>query len=126
MNAKTPAEQQLEFLKKLKEQQQHAKPPARRSSLAEPENKKAAYGELGPSKKKKPRKGAALPLSREAWARLRDEGVKTGILKLNQDLGDWAVELLLSLPLELRTLSPDARQALFSKLRSDLLPPNSK
>lgn len=114
MNPKTPAEQQLEHLKKLKAQQgsRPARPPRAVASAA-------AAAEPGGLKIKVLRKKAQrrIPLSEPGWRQLKEQGIETGLLKLNQGLGDWAVELLLNLPAGLQNLAPEAKQELFAKIK---------
>lgn len=111
MNPKTAAEQQLEVLKKLKEQK-GSKPRLSRSAAPA----KAAPGlSLEPLRK---RPGRRIPLSEAAWTRLRQEAMLPGKLKINQELGDWVVELLLGLPPELRSLAPEGKQEFFDKVKA--------
>ena len=121
MNAKTPAELQLEFLKKLKEQQKAApakpRPQARPGAEAAPSETRAM--ELGASKrraKKNSRRG--IPVSENGWRLLREASIAGRKFKLNQALGDWAVELLLGLPFEIQSLSDEAKRELFEKIKS--------
>jgi hypothetical protein len=137
VSAKTPAEQQLEFLKRLKEQQKQGRgkggnaqatafakahtasaEPAQGPASRGAGSGGAAEGMLRLAKARKTRGGRNIPLSAKAWDALREQALKPGVLKLNQDLGDWAVELLLKLPSELRGLPEAAKADLFFKIRT--------
>ena len=95
MSTKTAAELQLEFLKKLKEQQKSApsRPRPDGSTVPKSPEKSLSIREL----KRRPssKSGRRIPLSEAAWRKLKEEGINTGKLKWNQALGDRAVELLL-------------------------------
>ena len=112
MSAKTPAEQQLEFLKKFRDQQRSGKLKPGPEGLAA-----LAVTPTGLQSPKKRRRGHGLPLGRQAWQRLRLEGVKSGRLKWNRALGDWAVELLLNMPPEMAAWSAQTKQELFAKIQ---------
>jgi hypothetical protein len=43
--------------------------------------------------------------------------LEKGRYKLNKQLGEWAVELLLSLPEGLQNFSPEAKAELFARIR---------
>ena len=113
MNAKTAAEQQLEFLKKLKAQQKAAKPSSRRLKSQGSQAGKSMGLNIVPTRKKGQRR---IPMSESAWLRLREEGFQGGKLKLNKALGDWAVELLLGVPMAAQSLSSEAKRELFAKI----------
>jgi hypothetical protein len=121
MSSKTPAEQQLEFLKKLKEQQKSGKLNPGAALLVQRRDGSASSTSFRLTKQLKPeskkKRSPALPLSSDAWKRLRDEAIKNGKLRLNKGLGDWAVELLLGMPAEMATLSPELKKELFLKIQ---------
>jgi hypothetical protein len=121
MTVKTSAEQQLEFLKKLKEQQQSGKLKPRPPVAVAPSSGQAAQGSVSLTKavvrRAKKRRSPGLPLGLEAWKRLRDEGIKSGKIKLNKALGDWAVELLLNMPSGLEALSSTSKKELFAQIQ---------
>jgi hypothetical protein len=112
MNPKTPAELQLEVLKKLKEQR-GSKPP--RPSRSAAPAKAAGLLSLEP---RRVRSGRRIPLSEAAWSKLKEGALAPGTLKINHELGDWVVELLLGLPSELRSLAPEAKQEFFEKVKA--------
>lgn len=97
MSGKTPAELQLEFLKKLKEQQQSAGPKPRPRQASESVSSSQPFSlSASRTKRRAPRSGARkIPLSEASWKLLKEQGIDTGKLKFNQALGDKAVELLL-------------------------------
>lgn len=120
MSVKTAAELQLEYLKKLKEQMEKGAPRPKAARREESSNAPVAAPSMSLSAGKSPRKKKAtpsLPLSAAAWKRLREEGFKKGQLKRGRELGDWAVELLLSIPYGLKDLSDESRAELFAKIR---------
>jgi hypothetical protein len=121
VNSKTPAEQQLDILKRLKAQQKlgRATPrslPVAASAPSSPDAAAAAPRSIRAARKHVA--GHRIPLSAKAWESLRRQALSQGTLKLNQDLGDWVVELLLNLPPELRSLPEAAREDLFRKVRT--------
>jgi hypothetical protein len=120
MSVKTAAELQLEYLKKLKEQMEKGSPrprAARRDESATAPLPSQAMSLSAAKLPKKKKTMPSLPLSVAAWKRLREEGFKKGQLKRGRELGDWAVELLLSIPYGLKDLSEESRAELFAKIR---------
>jgi hypothetical protein len=120
MSFKTPAEQQLEFLKKLKEQKDGTKRPA---PSAHPAVKKEASAAPAPlslkpapdsNRRKKPQR--ALVMSEEVWQRFKKEALESGKYRQGKALGDWAAALLMHLPAGLAEAPADAQRELFEKL----------
>ena len=103
MSSKTAAELQMEFLKKLKEQQKNGKAPKALPASARPGKKRA--------------KAPGLSVSAASWKRLRDEFEKRGLNPRNKRYGDWAVELLLGLPTGSEALSQGQKEELFLRIR---------
>lgn len=118
---KTPAEQQLEALRQLKQTQARRKPtPAPAPKAATPasvapgvENFELTERPATPAKKR----GPALTLSPQQWKRLRERQREHKEFRRRKDMGDWAAELLLALPAGVAGLSQAAKQELFRKMR---------
>ena len=117
MNSKTPAEQQLEYLKKLRDQ----KKPGRATAKAATGIGEAQVGQARPRKAAgKMRRGRArykLPVSASTWKRLQAAAKSDKNFKPGLALGNWAVELVLNLPPGLRKPPVSGREELFRKIR---------
>ena len=117
MTAKTAAELQLEFLKKLKEQQSGLAPRKRLQAAARAGKLSSAVQSLRASRKAPASKARKIPLSGPAWRLLKSQAIDNGRYQVNQSLGDWIVELLLNLPEGFKSLSPVQRAEVFQKVK---------
>ena len=124
MKPRTAAEQQIELLRQMKESRSKrnaAPPPAAMQPVhaqqpkgqALPAPAKAGEG-ARPARPKA--QGPALPVSREAWQRLRQRQADTKEFRSRRDMGDWAAALLLALPPGAHALGEDARAELLRRL----------
>lgn len=95
MNYKTPAELQMELLRKLKQQQSSS--PPRPPAAAQQDSTPSTLAERRKSPKKRS-KTPALPVSRAQWERLRDRFTSGGTFRPGLAWGDFAAEFLLTLP----------------------------
>lgn len=128
---RTPAEEQMEELRRLRETVTKRKPVAPRSALAPSSPAKAALAtvpgstsagaqgfelsEAQPKKKKKD--GPSLVLSAELYRSLLERQRAQRSFKRRKDLGNWAAELVLALPLDAHKLSPEAKAELFKRMQ---------
>ncbi len=113
MNSKTPAELQVEMLRKLKQQQSSRppKPVEARTAAAKP-----AF-EVKPAKAKSRRRRVAslsLPLNKKTWEALK---AKFGISRPSKAMGELAAQLLLALPKESLSSEPAMHRELTKALR---------
>jgi hypothetical protein len=136
MTAKTAAQQQLDFLKKLKEQQRSPGAKARAPQQSQTTQQdtqtqrltqvraaassagRVGGGQAGRAGARGKSVARRIPLSAKAWSELKTGGLDRGLLKLNQELGDWAVTLLLNMPQGLKTLPESVRAEVFEKVRA--------
>ena len=88
MNNKTPAELQMDFLRKLKDQQKKKNP----SQHVAKRSKKA---------KKTKRRPRVLHLPAAAWAQLAEALASRGISPTDKRVSTWAAELLISVPISI-------------------------
>jgi hypothetical protein len=122
MTAKTPAEIQIEFLKKLKAEQKSGKSArqnkVRARELAAVPDPTLQWRLSASRTQKKGRRFQPhhLSVSQAAWQRLQERLKQAGLsLKARRQLGDWAVELLLAFPLA-DSLSPEVKSDLFQRI----------
>ena len=107
MSKRTPAEQQMEELRRLRESGGKAKlpaPPASKFELSESPRKKKAV--------------PSLTLSPALYRRLLERQKADPSFRRKRDMGDWAAELLLALPFEAHRLSPEAKAELFQRMQA--------
>ena len=104
MTIKTAAEQQLDYLKKLKAQQK-------------PKAKKAGPRKASPKKKKPAQARHSLPINALTWKRLQEAAKADGNLRHTSGVGNWAIEILLNLPPGLRKPPSSGKEELFEKIR---------
>lgn len=133
MRPKTPAELQLEALRKMKEEAalapRRARPrPEAASDDVAPSIPRQAVPSKAPafeiveaaprSPKPRAKRGAnhTLLVSEEMWQRLRERERMNKEFKGKAELGDWAAELLLALPKNSHRLNEEARQELFARM----------
>jgi hypothetical protein len=130
MTLKTPAELQMEELKRLKASAgKRPVPPPRRvespvstgPAALRPKSTGILPGAAGAGgyelSEKKGKPEPALPVSRELYRRLLAKQKESKAFKRKRDMGDWAAELLLGLPFEMHRLSPEAKADFFSKMK---------
>jgi hypothetical protein len=146
VKGRTAAEEQIEMLRKMKEDRASTKAPppsapaaapfsapaasvraavparvpgtASRGSFAPPPEGNAAFelAESGPAKPKR-KSGHGLPVGRETWRRILERQRLTREFKGRKEMGEWAAQLLLNLPARAHTLDPQAREELFRRMR---------
>lgn len=141
--ARTPAEEQIEALKKMRAEKSVRKQPSApaprpkptdipeqpaaaalplrprplaRAELPPSPDPRFELAESGPAKPSKP-EDKALPVSRETWRRLKARQARTKEFKRRRDMGEWAAELLLAMPPRAHLLSPEGKADLFARLQ---------
>ena len=127
---RTPAEEQMEELRRLRETVGKRKPvsPAPQRSASpgtahsdRPLNAAPSAGpqsfELSEAQPKKKKEGPSLALSKELYRQLLERQRAQRSFKRRKDLGDWAAELVLALPLDAHKLSADAKGELFKRMQ---------
>jgi hypothetical protein len=125
---RTPAEEQMEELRRLREGLAKRKPvtAARTTSSAQPRQTSSsqpapatsmgAYELVEPVVKRK-KEDPSLAVSRELYRKLMERQRAGRSFKRRKDLGNWAAELALALPFEAHKLSPDAKAELFARMQ---------
>jgi hypothetical protein len=103
MSKPTPAELQMEELRRLRAGLAKAKAPR-------PPRPRAQAG--------KENGGAALPLSADLYRELLARQKAEKAFRSRRDMGNWAAELLLALPLATHRLSPEAKAELFQRMQA--------
>jgi hypothetical protein len=129
MKPRTPAEQQMEELRRLRETLSKRRPTAPtkpKAAVADsrppapkaPSGGAAALGGLEISEVAKAKKtGPSLALSPALYRQLLERQRLGRAFKRRRDMGDWAAELLLALPFEAHKLSPEAKAELFKRMQ---------
>src|SRR5689334_4270244 len=121
MNAKTPAEIQMELLRRLKEEA--SQKPGKPVRAAAPSSPRPAGFEVDQAPKRTRKaaartKTAALPMGKAAWEKLRAKFSDPGqAFRPGKGLGDLAAQLLLELPREAGKWSEAERQNLAEMVR---------
>lgn len=120
MTIKTPAEIQIEFLKKLKAEQKSGKGgrlPKVNLSAATPTKLDWQLSPFPNRGKRRKTQGYSLSVSKPAWLQLQ-EGLKKSRLSLKERrrLGDWAVELILAFP-SVESMNQEMKVELFQRIR---------
>ncbi len=131
MKSRTPAEQQMEELRRMRltaSKPRAVAPKINRSSADASDPKLvnapsipspfAGGFELSEPLAKKQKLGPSLPLSPEIYSQIVKRQRAERSFKRRKDMGDWAAELMLALPFEAHRLSPEARQELFSRMQA--------
>lgn len=125
---RTPAEEQMEELRRLREGLSKRKPvpvarptavgPARPASAGPvaPATSMGAYELVEPVVKRK-KADPSLVVSRELYRKLMERQRAQRSFKRRKDLGNWAAELALALPFEAHKLSAEAKAELFSRMQ---------
>ena len=121
MSAKTAAEIQIEFLKKLKaEKKNPPKDQAQRAKIKEAAaaaTANPANWRLTKSRSANPRNVRSLSMSATSWRKLQDYIKRMGGgNKLRQGLGDWAVDLILAAP-NPSSMNQELKSELFKRMR---------
>lgn len=124
---RTPAEEQMEELRRLREGLSKRKPAAAArtpaplaprpagNSLTAPSSANG-YELVEPAKKKK--KGdPSLAVSKALYRQLIERQRSQRSFKRRRDLGDWAAELVLALPFDAHKLSKEAKAELFIRMQ---------
>jgi hypothetical protein len=125
MKPRTPAEQQMEELRQLRETLSKRKPTAAPRSpnpgAAKPAATQASVSggsfELSEPVAKKKKEGPSLPLSPALYRQLLQRQREGHAFRRRKDLGDWAAALALALPFEAHKLSDDAKAELFQRMQ---------
>ena len=121
MKPSTPAEQQMDELRRLRETLSKRKPaPAAlpKAPVAAAAATSAGGFELAEAAPKKKKEGPSLALSPEIYRKLLERQRQQRSFKRRRDMGDWAAELLLALPFEAHRLSADAKAELFQRMQA--------
>jgi hypothetical protein len=113
MKARTPAEQQMEELRRMRETLAKRRPTE--PGKAKPAGGLDPSGTREASKSKKP--GPSLALGKALYRQLLERQRKDKAFKRRRDMGDWAAQLLLALPSEAHKLSPEAKADLFKRMQ---------
>lgn len=127
---RTPAEEQMEELRRLRETVTKRKPvaPAKASAAVTPATRAlppvhgstgsgALSFELAEAQPKKKKEGPSLALSADLYRRVMERQRAQRSFKRRKDLGDWAAELVLALPFDAHKLSPEAKAELFKRMQ---------
>ena len=131
---KTAAELQIEALRKMRDAKAKHKPaPIPRaakvvaaqskpaspslSALSKASSSKPGFELIEPPKASKTIEVATIQVSAEIWKRLRERQASSKEFKNKQDMGDWAAELLLALPVRSHELSRSAKAELFQRMQ---------
>jgi hypothetical protein len=129
MKTRTPAELQMEELRRLRETLAGRKPAAvPRPKVPAPTGPEAPRPsatssgtvltglEISEASKVK-KSGPSLPVSKALYRQLLERQRIARAFKRRRDMGDWAAELLLALPFEAHKLSPEAKAELFKRMQ---------
>ena len=109
MSNKTAAELQMDFLKKLREEQKK-KSPGRQGFSVQKRSTRVK------KTKKAKRRARALSMPAKAWERLSAGLAAQGISPIDKRLGPWAVELLISIPISLMDANEELKLEIFRKV----------